>query len=147
MSFLLHIDENISGPVDIFHAKGTIVTTTEKLRFENEILHVPAIEADQIMSRSDLRFKDNIHNLTNCLNKLLLLQSKIYNYKNDDTKSQHNGYIAQDVQSVFPNLVHIDPISGHLFVNYIEFIPIITESIKELYSVVLKLSEKLPDNN
>lgn len=147
MSFLLHIDENVTGPVDLLHAKGTVITTTDKLRYENDVFHTPAIETDQMITRSDLNFKENIKNLTGCLEKLLKLQSKLYNYKNDSDKKEHNGYIAQDVQTVFPNLVHVDPISGNLFVNYLEIIPIITESIKELHDIVVKLSEKIPDNN
>jgi hypothetical protein len=142
-SFLVYVNENVSGPVDMFHAKGTVVSTTSKLRFERDILHAPSIEADQVISRSDLNFKENISNLSECLSKLLKLQSKLYNYKNDIEKSQHNGYIAQDVQEIFPNLVHVDPVSGNLFVNYIEIIPIITESIKELFDIVQKLQEKI----
>tara|TARA_B100001996_G_C18567681_1_gene557154 strand:- start:61 stop:486 length:426 start_codon:yes stop_codon:yes gene_type:complete len=132
-TFLLQSENNINGPVDLFHAKGTNFTTNSNLTFTSGILSAPTIEADTIMSKSDVRFKENIENLTDCLNKLLKLQSKTYNYKNkNDT---HVGYIAQEVKEIFPEVVKTDD-TDRLYISYIEMIPIITKAIQEMCEII-----------
>ena len=49
--------------------------------------------------------------------------------KFDDGK--HLGLIAQELRTVFPELVH-ESDSGYLSVNYIGLIPVLLEAIKEL---------------
>ena len=57
---------------------------------------------------------------------------------NDDTQI---GFIAQDVEKVFPQLVQTD-INGYKGINYARFVPLITESIKEMNENVYSLSNK-----
>jgi Chaperone of endosialidase len=110
-----------------------------------------------IVYPSDKTLKSNIAPLSNALNKLLLLQPVTYNlnyqlpkYNNVDTtgmslekrKTMENdavvkipeesriGLIAQDVQTVFPQLVVKDD-KGKLGVNYMDLIPVLIEAIKE----------------
>lgn len=138
-NFVVFAKSQASGPVDYYHATGTILDTNSGFRFENNTLHSPNIEADTVVTRSDKRFKENIKNLSNSLDKLLKLQGKCYTYINDPNKQSHNGYIAQDVQETFPELVKVDEKTGNLYVNYIEMIPIITECIKELHEIITNL--------
>lgn len=57
---------------------------------------------------SDIRLKENVTNLSSSLDKLMQLRPVTYNWK-DKTKdqSQMTGLIAQEVQSLFPESVHI----------------------------------------
>ena len=78
----------------------------------------------------------------NSLDKILKLSGKNYNYIHDEKKVNHNGYIAQEVQTVVPNIVLKD-MYGNLFVNYIELIPLITDSIGELNKKVEALESEM----
>ncbi len=106
-----------------------------------------------ITSYSDKRLKININNIVNPLIKLTSLQGVSYNLitngynklinRTDTTKTTsvatdtalynhlHMGFIAQDVQKIFPNLVYTDR-NGILSLDYIGLIPILVESIKTL---------------
>jgi len=55
---------------------------------------------------SDRRLKHNIRDLDEVLPTLGLLQPKIYNFKKDKTGKDYFGFIAQEVEEVFPNLVN-----------------------------------------
>lgn len=48
-----------------------------------------------------------------------------------DFEQKHYGFIAQDVQKLFPELVKEDG-SGYLSVNYVELIPLLMQAIQEL---------------
>ncbi|NJO68512.1 MAG: T9SS type A sorting domain-containing protein [Bacteroidetes bacterium] len=108
---------------------------------------------------SDERLKENIKNLNSSLNFLNKLNGVSYNFKSSPSKSQkppisasdtsshagtgsgtteetidtrkHMGFIAQDVQKIFPELVYEDK-DGMLGIDYISLIPVLAESIKEL---------------
>ena len=54
---------------------------------------------------------------------------KSYNIKGDDDK--HFGFIAQDVEKEFPNLVSTDS-EGMKSVNYLEMIPLLLHKINYL---------------
>ena len=55
---------------------------------------------------SDIRLKDNICELPlEDANLLMDIHPKSFTFKNDLTKSIHFGFIAQEVEQVFPNLV------------------------------------------
>tara|TARA_B110000977_G_C11089494_1_gene496145 strand:- start:1252 stop:1716 length:465 start_codon:yes stop_codon:yes gene_type:complete len=141
--YLLKINENISGPIDFLHAKGTTISTAPGLTFdEDNTLHVQRLEADTIITKSDVQFKENVSDLTNCLDKIIQFKSKSYNYIHDESKLKHNGFIAQEVQTIVPDVVLKD-MYGNLFINYIELIPLITDSISELNNKINALDSKL----
>ena len=48
-----------------------------------------------------------------------------------DAKQLHFGLIAQELQTIYPNLV-IEGQDGYLAVNYVELVPVLIQSIKEL---------------
>lgn len=133
MPHLLLIDKQVVGPIEFLHAKGSVLETNEKVVLNNNILHAPTIEADAFITKSDINFKENIENITSSLEKILKLEAKTFNYKKDDTK--HIGYIAQDVEKVLPEVISKDE-NGTLFVAYSEIIPLLSEAIKELHSMI-----------
>jgi hypothetical protein len=82
---------------------------------------------------SDMRLKENIVEVTgvNALDILSRLQAKSFNMK--DTGQKEYGFIAQEVNEIFPDAVSIvDPENGYLGINYMSFIPLATEAVKEL---------------
>lgn len=90
---------------------------------------------------SDKRLKKNILKLDSTLNKLMRINSYSYEFdksqitKNIATPGRHIGFIAQEVQPLFPELVSNDN-EGFLSMDYNGMIPILLEAIKELKAEV-----------
>ncbi len=83
---------------------------------------------------SDERLKGNIEDIPNSsLDKLMQIQPKQYNFKNDDKKLLRYGFIAQEIEKVFPNLVSIpeEPEEPRT-VNYLDIIPLLLLKIQDL---------------
>lgn len=81
------------------------------------------------------------------LDKLLKLNGKKYEWNNEmeeltGVKGTNYGVIAQEVQREFPEMVFKHPESGHLMVDYIQLIPVMIESIRELKSEIDALKIK-----
>lgn len=83
-----------------------------------------------INGSSDARLKTNINTMTGSLDNILKLRGVTFNWKesSNPTKTQY-GFIAQEVEKVFPDLVGTDS-NGYKTVNYIGVIPVLTEAIK-----------------
>lgn len=83
-----------------------------------------------INGSSDARLKTNINTMTGSLDNILKLRGVTFNWKesSNPTKTQY-GFIAQEVEKVFPDLVGTDS-NGFKTVNYSGVIPVLTEAIK-----------------
>jgi hypothetical protein len=107
---------------------------------------------------SDVRLKENINNVTSALDNLTKLQGVTYRLKKNSKNAlavstvssnpdsvkiasndfdiynrDHIGFLAQDVQKIYPQLVYTDK-DGMLSVDYVSLIPVLVESIKEISS-------------
>lgn len=99
-----------------------------------------------VFAGSDVAFKESIESLEGKgnLNKVLNLKSYKFNYKTEDypsnnfPKGTQFGFMAQEVASEFPELIKKDE-NGMMFVNYLQMIPIMAETIRELNSKIEKL--------
>lgn len=82
----------------------------------------------------------------NFLEKVVRLNGTYYEW-NDTMKSMTGksgseyGLIAQEVRNQFPEMVSKDE-NGYLMIDYIQLIPVIIESIKELKSEIDTLKNK-----
>ncbi len=103
---------------------------------------------------SDIRLKENVSDISD-INNLYKLKPKSYSFKakhsgksndsasvidslNSNSQSLLNkefGFIAQDVQKIFPDLVTEDE-NGMMSINYTAFIPLITQAITEQKSQI-----------
>lgn len=85
-----------------------------------------------IIQTSDRRLKRNFSPLSESLSKLTSLQGYHYFWK-DTLKDQttQTGLIAQEVETLFPELVKTDD-KGFKAVNYIGLVPHLIEAVKEL---------------
>lgn len=101
---------------------------------------------------SDARLKTNIKDLSGS-DRLYSLRAKSYNFvsdnKNISTLNSDNvyseyGFLAQDVQKIFPELVQTDN-SGSLSLNYIALIPIIVESLQKEHDIALLRQAKVEE--
>ena len=113
------------------------------------------------ISSSDHRLKKEVKEIgeaDDVLGKLELLSPISYKYnpkllypdydekeagkqdvKNSVIEKTHFGLVAQELQKVYPNLVYEND-NGYLSINYIELIPVMLQSIKELNAKVEQLS-------
>lgn len=92
---------------------------------------------------SDVRVKQNVDYNMNTLTKLQQLKPAKYNfrdnlfagapqsYKNKMTSILQYGLIAQDVLSIFPELVDKDSLTGLYSIQYTEFIPILIDAVQK----------------
>ncbi|WP_165372137.1 tail fiber domain-containing protein [Emticicia agri] len=97
---------------------------------------------------SDIRYKKNFKNLTNSLDKVSRMQGLYYFWKTDEfkekgfTTDRQIGFIAQEVEQLFPELVSTDA-KGYKSVDYARLTPVLVEAIKELKERNDLLEQKL----
>ena len=109
-------------------ATFTGITTTVSDLYVGRHLDAVGIGTFQdINTRSDIRYKENIVQVEDALDKVSQLRGVEFSWKNDGSES--GGVIAQEVEQVFPNLVRgEDP----KVVNYNGLIGALIEAVKEL---------------
>jgi hypothetical protein len=118
-----------------------------------------SIRANTTIYSSDKRLKSNITSLSGQLDNLFKVNSYSYNLNSSDAtlKSQktdstgsstqtdnriHYGFIAQEVQEIYPELVYEDN-EGILGIDYVSFIPLLLEELKTQSNMIDSLSEEL----
>jgi len=97
---------------------------------------------------SDKRLKRNIKKITgSTLDRILKLDGVTYNtLRSEELRS---GFIAQDVKEYIPEVVKNISIEGtlesslYMGISYIEMIPYLVESIKELNNKIIRIEKKL----
>jgi hypothetical protein len=94
---------------------------------------------------SDQRIKENIKILSGILPKILQINPSYYNYKGMDIDKHTFGVIAQNIQEVFPSLVHNIEGSEYLGVDYSKFGVLAIQAIKEQQKTIEALQEKQED--
>ena len=101
------------------------------------------IECQNLYQISDVRLKENIRPCTSLVSKIKSIQSYSYNFTNEYFKDfsaeqkqkvqkTEYGFLAQDLQKVFPELVRKNDSTGMLSINYIGMIPVLTAAINEM---------------
>ncbi|MDR0940953.1 MAG: tail fiber domain-containing protein [Bacteroidales bacterium] len=108
-----------------------------------------------LYSPSDERLKENIRQIPSPLEKLMLVNGKMYSYidntkdlqitsKRETVSKPTFGFVAQELEKIFPELVKApDEADEYYNVNYIAMIPILVEAIKEQQKMIVTLQEKL----
>jgi hypothetical protein len=95
-----------------------------------------AVFATSCCGSSDRRWKRDIEPLDGVLEQLLRLKGKSYRWRDEapgagDRDLQY-GFVAQEVQEVFPDLVKDHPDGEHLTLAYQQVIPLLVEGVREL---------------
>jgi hypothetical protein len=95
-------------------------------------------------SPSDVRFKENIHTIGQALSLVENLRGVTFDWRQKEFPKQNFdqgeqiGLIAQEVQSILPQVVAQDE-EGYLAVNYAKLVPILVEAIKEMNQEIKEL--------
>lgn len=89
-----------------------------------------------LFNPSDINYKENIERLT--ISKIINLDPVKYNLKTDYKKKIHYGFIAQDVEKIYPELVNTNNL-GYKSVDYIQMIPLLLLKIKNMQTEIDEL--------
>ncbi len=85
---------------------------------------------------SDMRLKENISTIHGGLNSVLNLRGVTFTWKDDPGMGTRIGLIAQEVESVLPELVFTNEVDGYKGVNYSEMTAVLIEAVKEQQSLI-----------
>lgn len=92
---------------------------------------------------SDIRLKENIFPIQDHLaDGIMDLSPCEYTYKNDERKKIHYGFIAQEMQSIFPELVQKRE-DDTMVINVLEMVPIMVSKMKKMQEEIDTLKEKM----
>ena len=94
-------------------------------------------------STSDVRLKEDIATLDNSLSKVLKLRGVSFKWKKEPSMGKRIGFIAQEMELVFPELVFTNETDGYKGVNYAEMTAVLVEAMKEQQTIIDKQQEEL----
>jgi hypothetical protein len=168
----LTLSENFAGasPVITFSNAASGYTNQAYIDYHawsQNRLHISsnvAIDGDIIVTglylSSDSALKKNITGLSDGIAKIMQIDPVTYNFKSlpactskctgDDTSvrfkfdsKSHMGFLAQDVESVFPDA--IQTVNGKKTLNYIELIAPLLKAVKEQQALIENLQSRVYD--
>ena len=124
-----------SGGGALYYYNGNVgiatSTPSEKLEVNGNI------KAVAFLYSSDYNLKKNIQPLSNQLEKILNLQGVSFDWKANDKNDV--GFIAQEVEKVFPEVVYTNKETGLKSIDYAKLTVFLVEAIKEQQIEIEKL--------
>lgn len=116
---------------------GTVITPSDQTK--NILVPQNLYVNGSIFNPSDLHLKKKIYGLSKEREEQLLnLHPVEFQYKSDPNSKKHFGLIAQQLESIFPELVSND-MNGYKSVNYIELLPIMLSKMKSMQEEINEL--------
>ncbi len=101
------------------------------------------------LALSDKNTKTNIRQLPNVLNSVMKLPASQYEYKENNPSNRKSiGFLAQDVQQLFPELVHENQgerETGLLTVDYSGFGVLAIKAVQEQQQIIEKQQDKIEE--
>lgn len=88
------------------------------------------ITTSMYVSVSDKRLKKEIKPITNQSKKIY--DVKTYEFVWKDSERRDYGFIAQEIEKIFPELVLTNPETGYKGVQYVSMVPLLLEEVKTL---------------
>jgi len=103
------------------------------------------VHGNTFINGSDIRWKKDITTLNDGLNKVLNMRGVMYLWKDDSPfgkgdRTRQIGFVAQEVESVIPELVTTDP-NGFKSVKYANITAVLVEAVKEQQSQIETLKK------
>jgi hypothetical protein len=141
---------NISDITSLSAALGNLTTnfnliyqntniSSDKTAYFNKVV-AENIECNNFTGVSDERLKKNIVDLKNVSRDLEKLKTVRFEWKSNDEADI--GFIAQDVEKIFPTLVKTGK-DGFKSVKYVNFVPILVQGYREQADELRKLKKIL----
>ena len=125
----------------------SIVTSTKKVITPYDQTKTVMIPKDllvlgSINNPSDITLKDNIEQIN--IDNFNKLNPVSFTFKDDEQNKKHYGFIAQELETVYPELVTNTEL-GFKSVNYIEMIPILLSQMKNMQMEIDKLKDEIKE--
>jgi len=154
-NFYYGTPSNLWTVIPYTKADGTIVSVITPTTSKIENVYIPGdLYVDgNIISPSDVNLKNHIETIdTNKVDKLLNLNTSQFTFKNDPLSNIHYGFIAQEFEKEFPELVTIKPdknLANIKAINYLEIIPLLVNKIQIMQKEIdeLKATINVTNNN
>ena len=135
-----------------FVSSGYGAVTWVYKQFSNTTVITPGDQTKTVLIPKDLIVLGSINNPSDNILKenietidstdFLKLNPVKFQFKNDSKHKQHFGLIAQELETIYPELVSNNSI-GFKTVNYIELIPILISQIKTMQNDIDILKDEL----
>lgn len=148
-SFSIGANAQLWKPL-VYNNKTTLTPSSNNT--ENLLIPGDLYVNGSFVNPSDLTIKENIRIVSpHICNNLDYLKVVEFNFKDDEKKKLHYGFIAQDVLKEIPELVSNIPkkdgenIHDILAVNYLEMVPLLVARIQKMQNEIDEL--KANQNN
>lgn len=122
---------------------GNTFTETERLKIQSDgnIVASNNIYAPAYFYNSDALLKKDIEPIGNSAEKISRLNGVYFKWKDSGTPAI--GLIAQNVETVFPEAVSVNPDTGMKSVNYAALVAPLIETVKEQQTKISDLEKKI----
>lgn len=129
----------ILPPNPLYADNGSIINASPYYR--NVIIQGDLTVNGTIYNPSDVSLKQNIDTISDLkTDRLLSLDPVQYTLKMDTTNKIHYGFIAQEIEKIYPELVTEQ--QNIKIVNYIELIPLLVSKIQKMEKEIQHLKER-----
>ena len=106
----------------------------------NTLYYNGNISANDIFAFSDERLKENIITIDNPMEKIMQMRGVYFNKKDDPNKTRNVGVIAQEIESILPEVIHTTIESEHYkTVAYGNMTALLVEGMKAQQSTIHSL--------
>jgi hypothetical protein len=137
---------------------GKTVLTPISSNYENVYIPGNLYVDGSIINPSDLILKDNITEISSDLSDAIMrLKPSQFTFKSDSSNQVHYGFIAQEFEEHFPELVtlkpnpqikqYINPMNSQNInsINYLEILPLLVHKIQSMQQEIDELKGLLKD--
>ena len=136
-SYIKTFQINMELPTWVIANLNNMKVLTPTIKKEDVYLQKDLYIDGNIINLSDERFKKNINDLPETTNDLLMhVKPRQYEFKDKQNIGIHYGFIAQELEELFPSLVkksiNSDTKSEVKAINYLEFIPLLLMKVQDL---------------
>ena len=132
--YFSHLDNESSGGDASFHTSSNQPVTN--FIHHGGDFYVPDgdVYARGNQLTSDSRYKKDIQTLPSALKNILSLRGVSYYWKDRSDNTEQIGVIAQEVEKIYPQLVHTNE-DGYKSVAYSNLVSPLIEAVKELHAL------------
>lgn len=126
------------------------VITTAVQSVKNVLIQGDLFVEGIIVNPSDKNLKDNINKIDiETTNKIMNLNPSKFTLNRDPTGHIHYGFIAQELEEEYPELISIKPdanMANLKSINYLEIIPLLVNKIQMMQKEIDELKLQLQEN-
>lgn len=150
-------NDAIANEDQVFTSSEDLPPVLPMITGENTALYNdPVFFEYGIFSASDISLKENVESMDAVLPRVMQVQAKKYKFKKQKSQKKRHGFIAQELEQIFPDLVseaeHITYDKQGIIeldrtiikgINYTDMIPILLKAIQEQQEMILSMQEEI----